>query len=326
MKRLDFLLYRARHSAKLVGPLCIVLLTAMFAYSGALFPDSIPDRFSSSDELLGQVLLLILTPAFLLTYLVVAERRSVGYAEQLATHDLVSTDPAAALQKIRGRNLLFGAVPGFLYGLLVNLPPELRNSFGSIGIQLQSIAIGQLLLWTLTGVVLAYRLHTASCFHDKGKVVPLDLYDTRKCESFARNGLDDVFAITVLLVLTTLQSIDAQFRLDNYINAWLIALPAGAALLILPMWSLHRRLLARKQQFLEEMRRQVADAPRAADPSSLIQIELLMQHRDRISRTSTWPIDFSIASQLFLYIIIPPVAWLGAAFVEVGLDRILSDP
>jgi hypothetical protein len=92
------------------------------------------------------------------------------------------------------------------------------------------------------------------------------------------------------------------------------------------MLSLQRRLLAHKKEFLQEMHRQVSDASRLIEPDSLAQIELLMQHRDRIQHTSAWPIDFSIASRLILYIVIPPLAWLGAAVVEVGLDKILGSP
>ena len=326
MKGLDFLIYRARYTAEIVGPVVLLLLSALFLYSGALFSASVPEFYSSSKELLGQVLLLILTPAFLVTYLVVAQRRSVGFADRLNASQLVSSDPADWLQKIAGRTVLLGAIVGFLYGLLFNLLPEWRNSFGSLGFQVQSIAIGQLVLWTLIGVVLTYRIHTALCFYKKGKVVPVDLYDTSKFDPFARNGLDDVFGIAVLLVLTILQSLDAEFRLGNYIYAWIVAFPAAASLLVLPMLSLHRRLLAHKKEFLEEMHRQVADASRVTEPDSLTRIELLMQHRDRVRHTSTWPIDLSIAFRLILFIIIPPLAWLGAAFVELGLDGILSSP
>lgn len=301
----------------------LVLLSAMFLYSGVLFPVAIPDVFSSPEELLGQALLLILTPSFLITYLILAQRRSLGFADRLVASRLVSSDPAKWLREIRGRTVTIGVLLGFLYGFLLNLLPEWRSSFAELGIQIQSVMIGQLFLWTLVGFVLAYRIHTAIAFYQKGKVVPIDLYDTSKYVPFARNGLDDIFAITVLLVLATVQALDVQFRLNNYLTAWIIAFPAGASLLILPMLSLQRRLLAHKREFLAEMYSQVSDASRAAEPGSLAQIELLMQHRDRIQHTSAWPIDLSIATRLILYIIIPPLAWLGAAFVEFALDRIL---
>lgn len=298
----------------------------MFLYSGALLPEAIPQYFSSLIEVVGQVLLIILTSAFLISYLIVAQRRSLGFADKLVASHLITSDPADWVQKIRGRTVLLGVLIGFLYGLLFNVPAEWRNFFGSLGFLLQSIVVGQVFLWTIVGLVLAYRLHTAFSFYKMGKIVPIDLYDTSKYGSFARNGLDDVFGIAMLLVLATLQSLDAQFRLANYITAWIIALPAAASLLILPMLSLHRRLLAHKKEFLREMHRQVSDASRVTEPSSLAQIELLLQHRDRIQHTSAWPIDLSVASRLVLYIVIPALAWLGAAFVEVVLDKVLGGP
>ncbi len=326
MKSLDFLIYKSRYSAEIIGPAVLVLLSIMFVYSGVLFPASLPKYFSSENQLLGQVLLLILTPAFLVTYLIVAQRRSIRFAERLVTSRLISSEPAEWMQEIRGRTVFLGVFVGFLYGLMLNVPAEWRSSFASLDLQLQSIVIGQAFVWMIVGLVLTYRLHTAWRFYEKGKVVHINLYETSKYVPFARNGLDDVFGITILLVLATLQSLDAQFRLANYITAWIIAFPAAASLLILPMLSLQRRLLAHKKEFLEEMNRQVSDAARAVEPDSLTRIELLMQHRDRIQHTSAWPIDLSIASRLILYIVIPPLAWLGAAVVEVGIDRIMTSP
>ncbi len=324
MKSLNNFIYKFRYSAEIAGPVVLLLLITMFFYSGVLRPESLPAYFDSSSQLLGHALLLILTPAFLITYLIIAQRRSMRFAERLVASRSITADPSEWIQEIRGRTLLTGLAIGFLYGLLLNVPPEWRNSFASVGLQTQSIVIGQIFLWSIVGIVLAYRLHTAWSFYAQGKVVRINLYDTSKYMPFARNGLDDVFGITILLVLLTLQSLDAQFRLTDYITAWVIAFPAAASLLILPMLSLQRRLLAHKKEFLEEMDRQVSEAARVVEPGSLTQIELLMQHRDRIQHTSAWPIDMSIATRLILYIVIPPIAWLGAAVVEFGLDRILG--
>jgi hypothetical protein len=326
LRVLDYLIYRGRYTAEFAGPASLLLLGTLFLYSGALLPQSIPDEFSSSQQLTGLVLLLILTPSFLATYLVIAQRRSIDFVEKLVASRLATADTASKVRETRGRIVIIGTLLGFLYGLLLNLPPEWRDNLASLDVQVRSIVIGQVILWTLVGFVLAYRLHTALVFYGTGKRVPLDLYDTSKYAPFAKNGLDDVFGITILLVLTTVQSLDVQFRLENYLTAWVIAFPAGASLLILPMLSLHRRLFEHKREFLEAMNRQLADASGAVEPESLARIELLMQHRDRIQHTSAWPIDLSIVTRLILYIIIPPLAWLGAAVVEVGVDRLLSGP
>ena len=80
-------------------------MSVMFLYSGALFPESIPQYFSSLTEVTGQALLIILTPAFLVTYLIIAQRRSVRFAESLVANRLITSDPADWLQEIRARTV-----------------------------------------------------------------------------------------------------------------------------------------------------------------------------------------------------------------------------
>ena len=108
--------------------------------------------------------------------------------------------------------------------------------------------------------------------------------------------------------------------------AMLIALPAAAFLFVLPMMSIHRRLVHSRDEYVEEMNRQIAAASRELAFESIQKLELLMQHRDRIGDISTWPLDWTIYSRLAFYVILPPIAWLGAAFVEFGVDRILGSP
>ena len=141
----------------------LVLLSAMFLYSGVLFPEAIPDVFSSPDEMLGQALLLILVPSFLITYLILAQRRSMGFANRLVGSHVVTSDPANWLQEIRGRTVLIGTLLGLLYGVFLNLPDEWRNNFLDLGYQIQSIIVGQAIVWTSVGFGFDIR-DQGSCF------------------------------------------------------------------------------------------------------------------------------------------------------------------
>ena len=53
-------------------------------------------------------------------------------------------------------------------------------------------------------------------------------------------------------------------------------------------------------------------------------LEPLLQARDRINALHTWPLDFSIWSRLFFYGLIPPLAWLAAALVEIVVERVIG--
>ena len=54
------------------------------------------------------------------------------------------------------------------------------------------------------------------------------------------------------------------------------------------------------------------------------QLESLLAHRDRLREQSTWPLSTALVSRVFLYLIIPPLAWAGAALVELLVDRLIA--
>ena len=126
------------------------------------------------------------------------------------------------------------------------------------------------------------------------------------------------------LAIAVVQSIDAQFRMENYATAFLVAIPAGTALLIRPMWSLHRRLAERKKYLLEEVCLQLETASEKSSTADMAVLESLLQRRDRIKAINTWPLDVAIWRRLFFYVLIPPLAWSGAALVEVVIDKFLG--
>ena len=49
-------------------------------------------------------------------------------------------------------------------------------------------------------------------------------------------------------------------------------------------------------------------------------LEVLLQRRERVSNAATWPIDVGFLQRFLFYIIIPPLAWVGAALVEFVID------
>jgi len=304
----------------------MTLLTMLFFVSGTFQPEILPDYYTSLEQLLGTVVLLILVPSFLLVFLILGQRRSIRYGQELFDSGVAGEGPDLWLRPIEARVPLIGAGLGLLYALLVNTPLAWLAEFFHADSVTRSIVIGQVILWTLVGLTLSYRLHTAFSYNKLGRSIRLDLLDLRRIAPLAKNGVDDVLAIAILLALSTTQALDAQFRLDNYAAAMLIALPAAGFLFLLPMLSIHRRLVDARAEYVEEMNSQIASASREITPEAIQKLELLMQHRERVRDTLTWPLDWTIYSRLAFYVILPPLAWLGAAFVEFGVDRMLGDP
>ena len=173
-------------------------------------------------------------------------------------------------------------------------------------------------------MTLAARYHVARIFYSAGKQVQLDIFETSNLKPFGQAGLTDALLVVVALAITTLQSLDAQFRLYNYITAFSVILPAMAVLMVTPMYSVHRRIVGLKVAELEEINNLIHSSSKDLDIQHINQLEPLLQRRERLKAIHTWPFDMSVVSRLLLYFIVPPLAWLGAAFVEIVLDSVLT--
>ena len=128
----------------------------------------------------------------------------------------------------------------------------------------------------------------------------------------------------VALAITSLQSLDAQFRLYNYVTAFAIVIPAMIVLMVMPMYSLHQRIADHKDEELKQINDLILASSKDLEVEQINQLELLLQRRERLKAVHTWPLDMSVISRLLLYVIVPPLAWLGAAFVEIVLDSLLT--
>lgn len=264
------------------------------------------------------LLLMGLVPLWLVACFFVTQRHSFAIATGL--HDSL----AAAVVAIPGKYLLAGLLAGLLYGLAFNVPYTQVDQLLAGNGPLIGVFAGQMLLWTSVGFLIAARLFVVSLFYRHGKKVEFSIFEQSRLEPFARVGMLDVAIAMGAMAIATLQSIDAHFRFGNYVSALLVAIPVATALLVTPMWTLHIRLKARKNELLADVMDQIAAAPEQGSAQEMAQLEILLRRRDRVRELHTWPLDFSIWSRLFFYGLIPPLAWLGAALVEVLVERMIG--
>ena len=47
----------------------------------------------------------------------------------------------------------------------------------------------------------------------------------------------------------------------------------------------------------------------------------LLLYRREITAAPEWPFDTSVMGRLALYLVIPPLTWVGAALIEMLVDR-----
>lgn len=89
-----------------------------------------------------------------------------------------------------------------------------------------SIVLGQSLVWGVGGTLLYFKIHEALVLHQLGKIVQINLYYIDALNDFGRTALNGFLIIVGAIALTFLQSINQTFVLENYVNAFIVVIPA----------------------------------------------------------------------------------------------------
>ena len=101
----------------------------------------------------------------------------------------------------------------------------------------------------------------------------------------------------------------------------LVLAPAAVLLLIWPLRPIHRRLRQEKDRLLSAADGLVATKTGATSAAEVAELETLLAYRDRVRSQPTWALDVPLLSRFALYVVIPVIAWIGAALVEIAIDR-----
>lgn len=219
--------------------------------------------------------------------------------------------------------LLIGGGSGVAHNLLL-------YGFGMIdpvsrSLAQASLCIGTELIWVTVTLVVAALLDNALLLNRLAHRVRLQPFHPASLRPFA-----------AVAVLSTLALIGAQaafpiMTLEGGVNplAYVPGLLAtGVPMLImaaLPVWPVHLRLKAAKRQMLSDVNGRIAaiPAPDPDRPESLTALMPLLAYRRELAQLAEWPFDVGVMARLGLYLIIPPLTWVGAALIENLVDAVL---
>jgi len=302
-------------------------LTVVFASLGHFSGESAAPDWSAR-ELAGMAFMLIGLPAYLLAAWTIGQRRSLELVEQMRPRlpdPRVADRATAQIEGAWSGTWWIGTAIGIVLSLFNTQPlwAILESPAPRVSVP---ISLGQVLLWTVIGNLLATRFAVSNAFAALGESVSADVFGLERLRPLARNGVVDAAIVMGALLFVPLQSLDAEFRWENYRFGLLVALPALAVFLFWPLRTVHRRIRADRDARLRAVDEQIeaaGDAP-PEGPEETERLEHLLAHRDRLREARTWPLDLRLLSRVLLYVIIPPLAWAAAALVERGVDAALG--
>jgi len=298
-----------------LGALLVTFLYAIYRYVYVAV-GGVPDGAAfSAERYQDSILLYALIPGYFLAASGFCRSRSdVAYAR--LSEGLASRDAYAHDLFVRPRWVLAGALAGLVYGVMdMASSGETRNAV----ILEWTLKIGNGAVWASIGAIFSWRFCYARLFQRMGDAVRVNLLNMESLKPLGRVASFDVFVVMGAMAMMPLQSFSSDFNWEYYQAGFAFGIPAALAFLILPQLGAHRNIRRAKQQKLRELEGQIT-ATRVQDIGIL---EPLLAHRDRIEDLPEWPIDTRTLSRAVLYLIVPPLAWVGAAIVERGVEQII---
>ncbi len=305
----------------------ILTLTCLVA-SGAWFPEDYSPLWSSSRQLTGMALTYVLLLSYLSGFFIYTSSKTLAYVEELRPSFVGAEADAltAQLNRLRPSRYYLATGAGVVLGSF-NIDWRALRGIGSLPhwpIDL-CVTLGSMLVWIFVAQIIYSRAHNAVLLSRLGREhVVVDLYRIDSLKPFARIGILDVLLTMGALAITPLQALDAEFRLFNYSFGFSVGLPAALFLLISPMWGVHRRLRDEKARELAELGSSISAARRGHDRDAIMHLNALLERCAYVQALHPWPMDLRSAFRVGFYLVIPPLAWIGAALVEMAVQAFVS--
>lgn len=300
-----------------------------FGLSGALLPSEHAPFWSSPRQITGMALTYIVILSYLSGFSIYGARRTLEAAEELRPYFVTSEaeDLVARLNRVRPHRFWIATGVGVLLGFANVDPHVVTESVGVLSTWPMdlSLVLGSMVVWIFATQVVYVGLENGLTLSRLGRrCVQVDLFQTQRMRPFARVGVRSTLMVMGALAMTPLQALDAQFRAVNYSFAFALGLPVALVLMVLPMWGIHQRLREAKATALASVDASIAGAGRDHATDALVHLNALLERRNYLHSLHTWPLDLGGVARLGFYLVIPPLAWVGAALVEMLVQALVD--
>jgi hypothetical protein len=308
----------------LTGTLLFIGMFALFLFGG-------DDRFiSGSAALFFSAITAYIVPVF--SYIIQITVKAVSDLEELL--QLTETEFVQVRSSVSHRSAWWNAVTCVLgvtgglfhiYILRGSLTDAWRLGLEDRGSLLEHI--GTLIVWIVMTTAIYALVENGVHIGLLGKRLrPLNLFRTHRLLPFARVAIASTLSIVGSLALFPLLSVDQKMTLMTAAPGLVAASAPLVALLLLPVWHVHQAIRTRKAAELSAIDERVAalgDTRHGGREEEIRACNELLDYRDHIQRVPDWPVDVGAVSRLLLYLIIPPLTWVGAALIENVVDRLV---
>ncbi|NOX51023.1 MAG: hypothetical protein GXP16_10895, partial [Gammaproteobacteria bacterium] len=297
MSLLWFFNWTQRHSVILVPCTLSVSLFVLFLVAYLFNEVAVVQLVVSERQMMGTMLMFALLAGYLVLCMLLQHRRTLEVLDVIATLSSQNGSNPQAQQLEDGvreklNRISNWGVPilciGAAYGTYQNV------AIVSIMWQQQAATfmdtvyiLSGSLIWFLIALILCWRIPASMSLSRLSQSVPINLYALHQLKPLSRISTTDVLLVAGAMALMPLQSLDAEFRVNNYSAGALVGVLSAIALFFLPLLGIRKNICNTKARRLEELQSELL----AIDYSDTQRKELVSAHIDRIGNIANWPVD-----------------------------------
>ncbi len=311
----------------MAGITLLAVLLAVFWSLGA-FSDLSPGRWDFGPTIFFSAIIAYLLPVF--GY--ISERTAAALDEVEARLDAEPARIARWQQRIHHKPLgwlvavlAIGAAGGLVHNLMLH---GLFRPLGDTAVaprQMWAVIVGTGVVWLVVTFVVAALLDNALVLQRAARVVRVNLFAPRQLRPFAVVAVISTSAIIGAQALFPLMFLDETVSPVAYIPGLLATAVPMVLMAALPVWPVHRRMVGEKRRVLEALEHRIDTLgnPDPARTETGAALAPLLAYRREVLLAPEWPFDVSVVARLLLYLIIPPLTWVGAALIENVVESLL---
>ena len=308
----------------------LLVFSCMFLLLGSagVWTDILPDsaRSSRSTSLFFCVILAYIIPIFHF----ICERSQAALCalspvldlgvEQIALQERALTHkPRRWRLMVLSAGLLAGSAHNAVLWIATSDLPMPSNIGPSVVTVFATMAV-----WLVMTTVVFALVHNASLIARLSKRLKIDLLNTQALKPFATVAVISTLAMIGAQAAYPLMLIE-EISTITYLPGLVATAGPMLLMLFLPIWPVHRLLAEKKRRTLDDLTQQIVSAPKLTDnqASALAVLNPLLAFRREIMHVSEWPFDIGLLARLLLYLILPPLTWVGAALIENLVDSVI---
>jgi hypothetical protein len=243
--------------------------------------------------------------------------------EQALLRDSISRKPNRSMLIM----LLAGAAAGLIHEyFILSAQGDVLAILNELSILDGVVILATFLTWCLLTTIMVVLTDNALIFARLGKSqIKVDLLNPKSLTPLARVSVISTLSIIGAVAIFPLMFLEDEVSLLAMGPGMTGLLVPMLWLFFLPVWPVHKRIKAARHNELHAIQRQLEQMRQGneIDSQMMSKLQPLLIYRNEIQQVPEWPFDSVAIARLMLYLIIPPLTWVGAALIEILVDSLV---